>query len=435
MTGRARPRPGVDLYLFPAVVGGGLGDIEEVLLAGRRLAPRVGRPVLFRRPGRPLPRSVDGPFEWPPLRRRSAPAGTAPRAVTLSAWWGVSAAPAREGPLGRGGPWSEECAAVEAAYGRGNVLHVSFEEFARTLTSRAQTVERWREGGVPLRTIRARLRRRGTRAEIAEFHDAFRRFRAFDRPDVLHLYPSFLPARAFRREFPEAVPCGPFWPAPVRPPPPPRAGRWVWYASPGSSDRLAAGIARHWDPAAPPVTIEVRAPVPFDLPEVPGLHWERVPPEPARSWRRRLASAEMRVVTGSRTLLEAIADGGPFLYFNGVLGSGLSTRRHRPEKIVSLLALWRRRGVPELYRDGLASFSNARGLARVLRAARTAAWRTGFPRGLRPAGFPAPYDDAEALLASTVRRFAMGGRTAEEVVADVRSGALREPGALPSSWV
>ncbi len=58
---------GLDVYLFPAVVGGGLGDIEEVLLAGRRLA-RAGYPVhLFRRPGRPLPR-------WPsrPASRRAA---------------------------------------------------------------------------------------------------------------------------------------------------------------------------------------------------------------------------------------------------------------------------------------------------------------------------------------------------------------------------
>ncbi len=66
---------GLDVYLFPAVVGGGLGDIEEVLLAGRRLA-RAGFPVyLFRRPGRPLPRSPG-----PPAGRsaRSPPRAMAP---------------------------------------------------------------------------------------------------------------------------------------------------------------------------------------------------------------------------------------------------------------------------------------------------------------------------------------------------------------------
>ena len=170
--------------------------------------------------------------------------------MTLSAWWGVSAAPPRAGPLAGLGPWSEESAAVEAAYGAGNVLHVSFEEFARTLTSREQTFERWREGGVPLREIRERLRRPGTAGEIAEFHAAFRRFRGFDRADVLHLYPTFLPSRAFHREFPEAVACGPFLPEPVRPAPPPRPRRWAWYASPASSV-AAASIARHWEPGRP----------------------------------------------------------------------------------------------------------------------------------------------------------------------------------------
>ena len=33
-------RAAVDVYLFPSVVGGGLGDIEEVLAAGRELSRR-----------------------------------------------------------------------------------------------------------------------------------------------------------------------------------------------------------------------------------------------------------------------------------------------------------------------------------------------------------------------------------------------------------
>ncbi|HUI38514.1 MAG TPA: hypothetical protein VLY85_02675, partial [Thermoplasmata archaeon] len=148
---RPRPLPGepgprereatgqdpLDVYLFPAVVGGGLGDIEEVLLAGRVLAGRPGvRLLLFRAPGRPLPPNVEGPWDWPPTHRVDRPDPRSPRALTVSAEWGIAAAPQRPEPYGRAGPWALENEAVEDAYGRDAVLHVSFEEFARTLTSR-----------------------------------------------------------------------------------------------------------------------------------------------------------------------------------------------------------------------------------------------------------------------------------------------------------
>ncbi len=55
------PAPPVEVYLQPAVVGGGVGDIEEVLAVGRELE-RLGLPLrLFRESDRPLPRSVGGP--------------------------------------------------------------------------------------------------------------------------------------------------------------------------------------------------------------------------------------------------------------------------------------------------------------------------------------------------------------------------------------
>ena len=93
----------MDVYLLPAVIGGGLGDIEEVLAAGRRLS-RAGFPIFFyRRPGRALLPAVDGPWEWPPHRtvRRLRP--TARVALTVTPAWGVSAAPRRSGALGRPG--------------------------------------------------------------------------------------------------------------------------------------------------------------------------------------------------------------------------------------------------------------------------------------------------------------------------------------------
>ena len=412
---------GLDVYLFPAVVGGGLGDIEEVLLAGRRLA-RAGFPVyLFRRPGRPLPRSVEGPWEWPRAMRRVAapPARRAPRALTVSAWWGVVAAPARDEAYGRAGAWAEECRAVEAAYGPGRVLHVSFEEFARTLTSREQTAERWREGGRPLREVRQRVRR--ARAEIAAFAAAYARFRAFDRPEVLHLYPTFSYAPAFHREFPEAVQCGPFWPERRPATGRPRPGRWVWYASPASSPALAQAWAAAWPAGGRPVTVAVRSPAPFPLPEAAGLSFERRPPMAPAAWHRERDRAEIRIVTGSRTLLEALARGGPFLYFNGVTGTGRSARRHRPEKIDRLLALWRRQGVPSFLLRDLAEFARGRHLGPILARARDdASWRRAFPRRPRPGRFPPGRADGGRLLDRVARAWARSDGTADRIVAAVR---------------
>ncbi|HEV2318029.1 MAG TPA: hypothetical protein VGV89_10735 [Thermoplasmata archaeon] len=426
MSERRSPRAsGLDVYLFPAVVGGGLGDIEEVLLAGRRLERAGFLPILFRRPGTPLPRSVPGPWGWPRVRRVDRVAPRSPRALTLSAWWGVCAAPPSDRPFGRPGPWAEEAAEIERVYGPDRVLHVSFEEFARTLTSREQTGERWREGGVAVREIRRRLRDGRHEAEIQEFRAAFERFRGFDRPDVLHLYPTFARSRTFAREFPRAVQTGPFWP---EPPPSRRTSdprRWIWYASPSSSPLLASQIARAWSPRRPSVTIEVRAPTRFPLPSAPGLRWRWIPPLSYPAWHRRFATAGVRIVTGSRTLLEALVVGGPFLYFNGVTGTGRGARRHRPEKIDNLLRAWKRARVSPRLRTDLADFSRLRAVRRVVDRARSdPAWSRAFPQRHPPRGFRPPFDDAGALVEGVARTFAEGTMGASELVARVRAGRL-----------
>ena len=179
-TGRREPSPlrrrsGLDIYLLPAVVGGGLGDIEEVLCAGRRLAASGFSLRLLRARSRPLPPAVAGPWEWPPFRRVERLDDGGGGALTLSAGWGTAAAPARDEPFGRAGPWAKECGQIEDFYGADRTVHVSFEEFARTLTSRKQTAERWREGGLTTATIRRRLREQGP-AEIAQFDRAYRKF-------------------------------------------------------------------------------------------------------------------------------------------------------------------------------------------------------------------------------------------------------------------
>ncbi len=433
----------VDVYLFPAVVGGGLGDIEEVLACGRHLEAAGFPLTLYRRRGRALPRSVEGPFDWPAHARRSKilERGRASTAVTVSPCWGVSAAPSRPEPFGRGGVWEEECSDIERAYGPEQTLHISFEEFARTLTSREETIERYREGGVPSRKIRVRSRTAEFTREVEQFHDALVRYRAFDRPNILHLYSTFHPRRSFVREFPEAVQCGPLPSGRRRSRPRTsggaRRGAWVWYASPASSHRLIEPILSGLAARTPASAISIHTPRPMPgtvdrsargvVRIVLGL-------EARGNWQDEFDQARVRVVTGSRTLLEALELGGPFLYFNGLMGDR-SPRRHRPEKITALLDLGRRARLdPGLLRD-LDDFSRGRRVGEIVMRAdqRLGGWRR-FPV-FRPgiSGFPPGYENAGTLVTSVVR--SLTGRPGEivDLVREVRSGVFRWPGVRTSA--
>jgi hypothetical protein len=426
---RTRPlRGGVDVYLFPAVVGGGLGDIEEVLAAGRRLRRAGYRIVLYRRPGHPLPRSVDGPWDWPALERTNRVLPKSGAALTIAPAWGLSAAPGGVGRLGRGGAWAGEASDIEHTYGPDRTVHVSLEEFARTLDSEAETRERLREGGVPSRALSARIRAAREAGEVEAFRRAFVRFRAFDRPNVLHVFATFLPDRRFAEEFSNAVQTGPLWaglyPRGRKTRPRSRDREWVWYASPASAERLAPAVLEGLDGSRPPIRLYVRSPRPW--PHVPPSNrWTLVAgPVAPRLWRRRFVSAELRIVTGSRTLLEALEVGGPFLYFNGVLGAGRRARRHRPEKIATLLALGRSEGAPaSLVRD-LADFARGRRVAAVVRrlAGRTEGWQRFCPRPGR-SSFKPPFHDAGELMLAVARALARGGQDAPTIVRRVRGGS------------
>jgi hypothetical protein len=426
---RPPPPPGsVDVYLMPSVVGGGAGDVDEVLCAGRALARAGFALTVYRRAGVPLPAGVAGPWAWPPHRRTSVLRPRNARALLVAPAWGVTCAPSREGPYGRPGPWAREAAEVEKAYGTAQTAHVSLEEFGRTLGSRAENLERFREGGVRSRALGARLAQARASGEVETFVRAYRAFRAFDRPNVLHLYAAFRYEPRFAREFPEAVQSGPLWPGgrPALPSGAPRDPGWVWYASPASAETIApqviAGLARV--PGRPRLLI--RTPRPWRS-IAPGPSVSILPrPMPARVWTRTFRSAAVRIATGSRSLLEALEDGGPFLYFNGVLGSGRARRRHRPEKIVGLLAVARSDRWPsDLVRD-LGDFSRGHRVQEVVRRAaeRRGGWAS-FPPRPRPCGFAPGFEDAGSVLVRFAREFGEGRRSAQDVVAATRRQSHR----------
>ena len=388
--GRDRGRPGVAIYLLPAVVGGGWGDLEEVLAVGRQLVAR-GRPVrYYRAAGRPPPRGLPGPWRWPRCDRPERPGPPGTPALTVTPSWGLSAAPEANGP------WSREVGEIEAIHGAGRTLHVSLEEFARTLTSRAAEAERLREGGVPRRSIRPG---RSFDRRSRFFHREFARYRGFGRPRVLHLFPTFRPDRAFAREFASAVMTGPIPadpPGPRRSPPPSGARRWLWYASPSSAERLAARVRAGLADAQPPIRLRVVSPRPWRSSEGIDLF---VGPLPGPRWRSEWDRSELRIVTGSRTLLEALQDGRPFLYFNGIRGEGRRVRRHRPEKIARLLEAARTAGVAQELRRDLSDFARGRRVEEVVRRAhqRRDGW-ADFPDRWGFAGFPPPYRDPVELI-------------------------------------
>lgn len=408
---------------MPAIVGGGFGDVEEVLCAGRALAKAGFRPAVYRQEGKPLPRGLDAAWAWPPHQRRAHLRPRARCALTVAPAWGITCAPERAEAFGRPGPWADETAEIERAYGPHRTVHVSLEEFARTLTPREETLERLREGGVRSRELPGRLARARRSGEVELYRRAYRRFRAFDRENVLHLYATFGYDRRFAREFPEAVQVGPLWPGlgplPLRAS---RRGRdWVWYASPASAEAIAPAVVAGLRDHDRSPRLLVRTPRPWSAVRSSAGVAILTTPLSAAAWHRHFVGAGVRLVTGSRTLLEALEVGGPFLYFNGTIGRGAARHRHRPEKIAAFLRLARSAGwPPDLLRD-LADFSRGRRVLEIVRrvAAGCGEW-SRFPSGPRPTGFAPGYADAGALLVQLARSFEEGKRPASELVAAVR---------------
>ncbi|MCI4344133.1 MAG: hypothetical protein L3J87_00705 [Thermoplasmata archaeon] len=198
----------------------------------------------------------------------------------------------------------------------------------------------------------------------------------------------------------------------------------VWYASPRSSERLAGQIARGLAGTRRPIHIDLRSGHAWWPPPVQGVTWRLSRALPDAVWLQRFAGADLRIVTGSRTLLEALELGGPFLYFNGVLGPGSSVRRHRPEKLDALLACWGAQGASARWRKELAAFGRLQRVAPIVRRfVQDPRWAKGFPRWRGPVGFEPPFDNGGTFLRSVVERFD-DGRASTSVVAEARAGEL-----------
>ncbi|HKV90839.1 MAG TPA: hypothetical protein VJQ43_06580, partial [Thermoplasmata archaeon] len=417
----------VDVYLFPAPVGGGLGDIEEVLAVGRKLSADRHSIFFFASPERPLPRGLDGPLRWPSHQRVSRPSRSSEWAVVVTPSWGVCAAPERPGPLGRPGTWADEVGAVESAYGTDRTLLLSIEEFARTLTSREQVAERYREGGVPVREIRRRFRDGRLSTEVETFHRDYARYRGFSVPNIAHLYASFAPSSRFRHEFPEAIQIGPIvFPRSRHRGRPHRRNRvrsWAVYTGPSASAELISAVRSAVAETAPGTGLVLASSPAKPQIRPLGLNSEARTAGGGDSWPELFRHADARIVTGSRSLLEALSVGGPFLYFNGTTGREQGRRRHRPEKLQRLLDVWRSTGVSARLRWDLSDFARGRNVrAIVQRAAADERWRRSFPTGIPTRGFPNGFEQGEAVVSRIVRALPELGSV--ELVAQLRSGRL-----------
>ena len=147
---------------------------------------------------------------------------------------------------------------------------------------------------------------------------------------------------------------------------------------------------------------------------------------PSRLWRKRFVTAGLRIVTGSRSLLEAIELGDPFLYFNGATYPHGRARRHRPEKVQGLLRLLARLGTPRPLRRDLDAFSRGQRVADVVRrAVNDPAWWAGFPS---PSRLRAATPEAlDVVLVRVAREFSRGEVGSPVLVARERSGSLARP--------
>jgi hypothetical protein len=444
-------RPRLPVYVFPCRIQQGRGEWVETGRAVRLLA-RAGYPLYHlrsvtpSREGREDPRAVPldpsrgGPEPFPRVEPLRAPVPSR-QAVAVVTWFGVTARRSDLAGDPMPGPLADRFERLREAHPDG-LLILSLEEFGTARTSREAVTEGLRQAGLCPRRIRQVLRSPEGKDRLRRYRQAFFRARAGEREDVLHLFPEFFPSLPALREFPFALPIGPFWPprpgrAVARLPATRRTRRVVWYASASSSSRLLGPLLDALGGLSQPVELFVRHGSPWALPDPSSsagrpVRVVELGPESRPRWEGRLRAADLRVVGGSQSLVEAVSDAVPFLYFNGALrtpaGGSVGFRR---EKLLSLLrGSSRRRGERLVARD-LRAFADLRGVSGVVRRALgSGRWRAGCVRLTRQAGraYPPGLRAGEAYLLSLVRSFERAEGSVEEFVRGAREAHRRALG-------
>ncbi len=407
----AREPDRIPIYILPARIQAGWGDIVEMSRACEWLAgPQThllhlrrktcGRDQNFREDPRTVP--IDpGTVDLPGFRdilEVDHPEGTG-RAVVLVPWWGLTCRQkARGGPPRPKGIFFDTLTRIAEQHGRENVLVLSLEEFASNRDSRTARREALRQAGLP-----PDPRNATDGADwVRRYHRAFEAARGGRDPRVLHLFGAFAEDRSAGREFPFTVCIGPFGcpPAstirrvtgPHRFIPPYRV---VWYASPESSPEFLYRMLGDLRDAPERIDLWIRTGTlwgPERRPEAipPRVRVRFLPWQSSQVWDHTLVGAHLVIVGGSQSLVDALAAGKPFLYFNGFSsGSAGDSRAYRREKLQNLLTAWKARGVSVRVRQDLLDFADARSPGKVLlRALRDPRWSREELRPLRTGPWP-----------------------------------------------
>ena len=179
--------------------------------------------------------------------------------------------------------------------------------------------------------------------------------------------------------------------------------------------------------AGPGVTLVLRSPRGLSVPPAPGVRVQSLEETGPGAWVRTWEGCDLAIVSGSRTLLEAIVTKTPFLYYNGLTGRPGRARRHRPEKLDSLLRSRSAQGVDPVRRD-LQDFARGRRVRAIVANRLRVGWAG---RSFAPThGFPPGHEDGGGFVVRLAQGFAHvpSGTTAAEYAAHGRAPkASRSP--------
>jgi hypothetical protein len=438
----------VPIYVFPCRVQQGWGDVVEMGRAVHSLREE-GFPLYYLRvrpKERQDPRAIPvdpAKVRWtgfPTVKALDEPVGDGP-AVVIATWWGMTAR--RTDSSGRPVPGvlADSVDRITAAHEASRVLHVSLEEFASAQSSMEASAEALRQAGWQKDHIKEHLSSSEGHNWVARYHDSFLSATAGDREDVLHLVASFSTSPQATREFPFLVQVGPYrMPGPLPHSPIKGAENKVrpkvilWYATDCSSPRFATDLMQALTSVRSPLRVKVRTwqgltqlfPSPLEGCNVTMAFLGELS---NAEWLSQLRNADLLIVGGSQSLVEALSLDRPFLYFNGYFPEDRTPpRAFRREKLSNLLLAWRRAGVsPRVLKD-FADFADGRNLSEIVsRALGSLPWRrevvaSGFHGRMSPLlTFPPGRADGSRYLLEVVRTFDEGKMNAVEVVRRLRT--------------